>query len=67
MSLEQRKEDLLKNQTPPYLFVLREGPEFNKNLFDYSLCMMHIKPEGFKNYDPKIVINSRNRYDSKLG
>ncbi|MBA3602133.1 MAG: hypothetical protein H0W50_00445 [Parachlamydiaceae bacterium] len=66
MPLEQRKEDL-KNQFPPFLFVLKEGPKFNKNLFDYSLCMMQIKPEGFKNYDSKIIINSRNKYDSKIG
>lgn len=64
MSFDHRKEE---SKTPPFLFVLKEGPQFEKNLFDYSLCMMQIRPEGFKTSDSKIIVSSRNKYDSKIG
>ncbi len=66
ISSDQRKEES-KNQVPPFLFVLKEGPEFEKNLLDYSLCMMQIKPESFKNSNQKIIVSSRNKYDSQVG
>ncbi len=61
------KKEEWKNPSAPYLFVLKEGPEFEKNLFDYSLCIMQMRPETFGAPSSKIIITARNKYDTKLG
>jgi hypothetical protein len=66
MTAGSKKEEW-KNNSLPYLFVLKEGPEFEKNLLDYSLCIMQIRPETFAAPSSKIVITARNKYDTKLG
>lgn len=66
MTAGSKKEEL-KSSSLPYLFVLKEGPAFEKNLFDYSLCIMQIRPETFGTASSKIIISPRNKYDSKLG
>jgi hypothetical protein len=37
----------LKNTLYPVIFVLKENQNIKKNLFDYSLWMMHMPPETF--------------------
>lgn len=67
MTAAGSKKEEWKNSSPPYLFVLKEGPEFERNLLDYSLCIMQIRPETFGSSSSKIVITARNKYDTKLG
>lgn len=67
MTTGQKKDDW-KSSSLPYIFVLKEGPEFEKNLFDYSLCIMQIRPETFgASATSKISISHRNKFDTKLG
>lgn len=66
MTPEQKKEEW-RNQTSPYIFVLKEGPSHQKNLLDYSLCMMQIRAEAFHPPQTKLIISSRNKFDSRIG
>lgn len=62
------KKDEWKNCSLPYLFVLKEGPEFEKNFLDYSLCIMQIRAETL-NVAPssKMVVTAKNKYDTRIG
>lgn len=61
------KKDEGKGSPLPYMFVLKEGPEFEKNLFDYSLCMMQIRSETYNSTSSKIVVSPKNMFDARIG
>jgi hypothetical protein len=66
MSKEPKREEW-KSPPCPFIFVLKEGPSHQKNLFDYSLCMMQIKSEAFHIPPTKMMIAARNKYDTRMG
>lgn len=66
MTIEQKKE-AAKSVGFPYLFVLKEGPEFETNFLDYSLCIMQIRAETLNISSSKMIINARNTYDTHIG
>lgn len=38
----------LSHMLYPYMFMLKEGPEFKKNFLDYSLLILHTKSETIR-------------------
>lgn len=68
MSTVRKKE--ANSISPPYLFVLKEGPQHDKNFLDYSLCIMQVRPDKLKaseNDRTLMYISERKSYDSHIG
>jgi hypothetical protein len=55
----------LSNILYPYMFMLKEGPEFKKDFLDYHLLILHTTSETIRSpasYKAPVIKNTKSKY-----